>query len=296
MHRSFRARFTGSAALLVVALVTFSSAPVMGLEIGSKVEGRSKLAAAPLDPAAYIDYSRYLVKIGELPEAQTILENGRAKANSSSSLLVELAGVYQALGRMSKAEAAAREAVALEPGNFRAHLRLGEIHCRLGADKAGVECYRRAWSLAPEEALPRVRLVSGLMDIGETAEAEDLCLRFISSDPDNPDLWLALGRSFEKQGKNREAFTTYGQVLSLDPAKAEAYARQGRLFCRFGQYDSAEESCRRALDLDPANLVAHAYLGIACSYLDKGRDARKHARIAEAGGMNMGVVWEKLGK
>ena len=134
------------------------------------------------------------------------------------------------------------------------------------------------------------------MDIGETAEAEDLCLQFISTDPDNPDLWLALGRSFEKQGKNREAFTTYGQVLSLDPEDAEAYARRGRLFCRFSQFEAAEDACRKALSLDPDNMVAHAYLGIACSYLDKGKDARKHARIAEAGGMNMGAVWEKLGK
>jgi tetratricopeptide (TPR) repeat protein len=141
-----------------------------------------------------------------------------------------------------------------------------------------------------------VRLVNGLMDMGETAEAEDLCLQFIASDPDNPDLWLAVGRSFEKQDKNREAFTTYGQVLSLDPTAAEAYARQGRLFCRFGQFDAAEVACRKALSLDPDNLVGHAYLGIACSQLDKGKDARKHASIAEAGGMNMGSVWEKLGK
>jgi len=157
-------------------------------------------------------------------------------------------------------------------------------------------CYRRAQKLTPLDALPRVRLVNGLMDIGESTEAEDLCLRYISTDPDNPDLWLALGRSFEKQGKNREAFTTYGQVLSIDPQVAEAYARQGRLFCRFGQFEAAEYSCRQALALDQGNLVAHAYLGIACSYLDKGKDARKHARIAEAGGMNMSAVWEKLGK
>ena len=205
-------------------------------------------------------------------------------------------GTIVEIRRMSHAEAAARDAVALDQDNVAAHLRLGEIHFRMGNKKAGVESYRRAQALEPEEALPRVRLTNGLMDIGETAEAEDLCLQFISTDPDNPDLWLALGRSFEKQGKNREAFTTYGQVLSLDPKEAEAYARRGRLFCRFSQFESAEEACRKALSLDPDNLVAHAYLGIACSYLDNGKDARKHARIAEAGGMNMSAVWEKLGK
>jgi tetratricopeptide (TPR) repeat protein len=294
-----RANATSINRFLVLVLFVLAMSPFpadAAGEIDSKVEGRSLIAEEPLDPASYINFSRFLVKIGELPEAEEILEIGLSKANSSSNLLVELAVVYEARGRLSKAEAAAHEAVALDPKNMDAHIRLGEIHFRMGAKKAGVGCYRRAVALSSLEALPRVRLVNGLMDIGETAEAEDLCLKFISSDPDNPDLWLALGRSFEKQGKNREAFTTYGQVLTLNSREAEAYARQGRLFCRFGQFEAAEDACRKALSLDKDNLVAHAYLGIACSRLDKGEDARAHARIAEAGGMNMGSVWSKLGK
>jgi tetratricopeptide (TPR) repeat protein len=283
---------------MIVFLVLAALTPVSGpaAEVASKVEGRALIAENPLDPASYVSFSRFLVKAGELKEAEEILEIGRRKANASSNLLVELALVYEARDRLSKAEATAREAVALGPDNLDAHIRLGEIHFRTGSKKAGVECFRRALALSPLDALPRVRLVNGLMDMGETAEAEDLCLQFISSDPDNPDLWLALGRSFEKMGKNREAFTTYGQVLTINSAEAEAHARQGRLFCRFGQFEAAEAACRRALELDQDNLVAHAYLGIACSYLDNGKDARKHARIAEAGGMNMGAVWDRLGR
>ncbi|MCK9994642.1 MAG: tetratricopeptide repeat protein [Candidatus Krumholzibacteria bacterium] len=296
MRHSFIIGFTRLAVLVLMGLAMLPYPADAAGKIGSKVEGRSVIAANPKDPASYINFSRFLVNIGELENAQEVLEVGRNKANSSSNLLVELALVYEARNRMSKAEAAARDAVALDPENAAAQIRLGEIHFRMGSKKAGVVCYRRAQKLSPLEALPRVRLINGLMDIGETAEAEDLCLQFISTDPDNPDLWLALGRSFEKQGKNREAFTTYGQVLSIDPQEAEAYARQGRLFCRFGQFEAAEHACRKALALDQDNLVAHAYLGIACSYLNNGKDARKHARIAEAGGMNMSAVWDKLGK
>ncbi|MEN8006802.1 MAG: tetratricopeptide repeat protein [Candidatus Krumholzibacteriota bacterium] len=296
MHGSHSFRPVCFGFFVLLSLAAFFLPAGAAAEVASNVEGRGLIAENPLDPASYINFSRFLVKMGELEEAQEVLETGRNKANPSANLLVELALVYEARDRMSKAEAAAREAVAIGPGNTAAHIRLGEIHFRTGSKKAGVECYRRALELSPQDALPRVRLVNGLMDIGETQEAEDLCLQFISSDPDNPDLWLALGRSFEKQGKNREAFTTYGQVLTLDPGAAEAHARQGRLFCRFGQFDAAEASCRKALELDRDNLVAHAYLGIACSYLDNGKDARKHAHIAEAGGMNMGAVWDKLGK
>ena len=132
------------------------------------------------------------------------------------------------------------------------------------------------------------------MEAGTVAKAEDTCLGFIAATPDDPQLWLALGSVFEQQDKLREAFTTYGQVLSLVPDSAEALARQGRLFCRFGQFSSAAEACRRALAMDAGNLVAHAYLGIACSYLGQGDEARHHAQIAEAGGLNMTAVWKKL--
>jgi tetratricopeptide (TPR) repeat protein len=283
------------ACLLLLGLLLLSY-PASAAKINSKVAGRSLIAENSLDPAAYISYSRFLVKLGDLEEAQEVLETGRNKANSSSNLLVELAVVYESRGQLTKAEAAARDAVLMDKDNPEAQIRMGEIHFRLGSKTAGVACYRRAQALSPQDALARVRLVNGLMDIGDSVEAEDLCLQFISTDPDNPDLWLALGRSFEKQGKNREAFTTYGQVLSLDDQEAEAYARRGRLFCRFSQFEAAESACRKSLALDSGNMVAHAYLGIACSYLDKGKDARKHARIAEAGGMNMGAVWDKLGK
>ncbi len=67
-----------------------------------------------------------------------------------------------------------------------------------------------------------------------------------------------------------------------------------RLFCRFGQYDAGRIACGRALELDENNLLAHAYMGIACSNLGEGENARKHAQIAEAGGMNMSAVWKKI--
>ena len=157
-----------------------------------------------------------------------------------------------------------------------------------------MESFQTAHALAPDLALPKVRIVGGLVEQNNFSEAEDECLKFISGDAENADLWLALGQVFENQNKLREAFTTYGQVLTLDDDKAEAYARQGRLFCRFGQYDAGKTACSQALALDRNNLLAHAYLGIASSHLGDDETARKHAHIAEAGGMNMNAVWDKL--
>lgn len=264
--------------------------------IETRVQGQALIAENPLDPAAYIRFSRFLVAEGDLKAAEELLEVGRNKANRSANLLVELSEIYEVQDRLSQAEAVARDAVETDPESMEARIRMGEAHCRMGAHKKGLKSFEVAVKLSEGEALPRVRYIQCLLDNEEPLQAEDFCLQSIAADPDNPDLWLSMGEIFEKQGKNREAFTTYGQVLTLDAGRADAYARQGRLFCRFGQFDSAEQACRKALALEPGNMLAHAYLGIACSRLGNGADARKHAQIAESSGLNMGAVWEKLGK
>jgi len=281
---------------VVTLLVFLMVAGAAGAEMTTGVQGQSRIAEDPTDPEGYIQYGKLLQSRGALAEAAEILETGRNKAHQSADLLVVLGAVYAAQDLVARAEATTREALVLEPENIAARLQLGQLYFDLGWPKSGLESFRLANELAPADPLPKVRLVGGLLEAGQLLAAEDQCLQFIATDADNPDLWLALGQVFERQGKHREAFTTYGQVLSLDPESGVAYARRGRLFCQFGQYGSAEDACRKALELDPDNALGHAYLGIACSYLGKGDQARHHAQVAESAGLNMTVVWKKIGK
>lgn len=284
-------RATAGVLLFLLLLAVPATAPAA---VTSRIDGQALIAAGPTDPTSYVDFAEFLLSRGALKDAEEILEIGRNKADASANLLVTLGKVYEAQDRMARAESVTREALVLDPESVDAHVRMGQIYFRLGWPKSGMESFRTAVALDPTATLPKVRVVGGLVEQNKVVEAEDECLKFISGDPDNPDLWLALGQVFEKQDKLREAFTTYGQVLSLDPAMAEAYARQGRLFCRFGQYDAGRSACGKALELDEDNMLAHAYMGIACSNLGDGENARKHAEIAEAGGMNMTAVWKKL--
>lgn len=263
--------------------------------VRSRVEGEALIAARPLEPSSYEIYANFLSGNGAFKEAAEILEKGRTKALPSANLLVALGEAYEAQGLLARAEAVTREALELDKDHVRAHMRMGDLYFRLGWPKSGLDSYRQAVELAPGDPAPMVRLVGGYLEANQMALAEDTCLEFISLNPDQVDLWLCLGQVFEKQEKRREAFTTYGQVLTLDPQNSLAYARQGRLFCQFGQFTSAETSCRRALELDPDNSLAHAYLGIAFSYLGNNEAARKHAQIAEADGLNMMSVWNKIG-
>lgn len=262
--------------------------------IASRAAGEALLAAAPDEARNYLAYADWLSAAGELQEAGAVLEAGCRQAASPGPLLLELAGLYQRLGKPARAETCARQAVLLMPDVPEAHVRMGDVYRELGWPQSALESYENAVRLAPQDPVPAAKLVEGLLASGQAAAAEDRCLRFIAAQPEQPRLWLALGEVFEKQDKLREAFTTYGQVLGLDAHSAEAYARQGRLFCRFSQFSAAADACRKALELDQDNLTAHAYLGIACSYLGDEEQARRHAKIAEAGGLNMSAVWKRV--
>ena len=292
--QSRRAIRPGALPCLILLLAGLTASFAGAAEITSRVDGQVLIAADPADPTSYVSYAEFLRNNGDLKGAEEVLEVGRNKAVSSAPLLVALGGVYEAQNRLAQAEAVTREALAIDPDFVAAHVRMGEIYFHLGWPKSGMESFRTAANLAPDQTLPMVRIVGGLVEQNKVEEAEEECLKFISSTVDNADLWLALGQVFEKQDKLREAFTTYGQVLTLNPDESEAYARQGRLFCRFGQYDAGKIACAKSLELDANNMLAHAYMGIACSNLGEGENARKHAQIAEAGGMNMSAVWKKI--
>jgi len=287
------ARFVHPALLILMMTAVVVSA-AGAAAVSSRVDGKALIAEKPGEPSSYLTFAEFLRKRGDLKGAEEVLELGRIKATASAELLVELGSIYEAQDRLARAESVTREALVLNPKLVSAHVRMGEIYFRLGWPKSGMESFWLASELAPDLTLPKVRIIGGLIDQKKVSEAEEACLRFLAEDSGNVDLWLALGQVFEKQDKLREAFTTYGQVLTLDPKRSEAYARQGRLFCRFGQYSAGMTACTRALELDEHNILAHAYMGIACSNLGDGENARKHAQIAEAGGMNMTAVWKKL--
>lgn len=283
-------------ACAVAAWLGAASCPAVADQapVSSRAAGEALVAAEPGLALNYLAYAAWLEAAGDLPEAAAVLEAGCHRASAPEALLLELARLHRSLGRLARAEAVAREALVLMPEAPAAHMALGDVYLDLGWPESALESYTEAARLAPVDPAPRTRIVAALLAAGTAAAAEEACLRHLAELPDSPDLWLSLGSVFEKQEKLREAFRTYGQVLALAPGSAEALARQGRLFCRFGQFSAAADACRRALQLDGDNLVAHAYLGIACSQLGDGDNARHHARIAEAGGLDMSAVWNKL--
>jgi len=295
MYRSTPALSLRFRCLILIPVLLLLASAVQAAPVYSRVEGEQRIAEFPMEALYYIQYADFLMEKGNYKDAAKVLRKGKIRVTPSADLLVKLGEAYSGQGLTARAQSETREALRVNPDHMLAHVRMGELHFRMGWNKAGLVSFRDAIELAPDEDLPKVRLVGGLCEDDQLLAAEDQCLEFISTNVQSPDLWLSLGQVFEKQEKRRQAFTTYGQVLTIDPENSQAYARQGRLFCEFGQFESAQAACRHAVELEPDNALGHAYLGIACAKLGQNDEARIHAEIAENGGMNMVSVWKIIG-
>ena len=256
-------------------------------------------AALELDPECQVAHLR----LGEIYLQSGWLENARGSLRRAVELDPECGEAWLLLGlalwgqrlHQDAASALAHACANLEPPTA-AYEALGELRLAESRHQEAGRFFRMALGVNPVAPAAQRGLVASLTADGHPQAAAALCQEYLSSTPDRIDLWLALGEAQEKQDQLAEAFTCYGKALDLDSSCAAAHSRRGRLYCRYGQFAAAVVECRAALHLDHDDGIAHAYLGIAYANLGQPDQAQAHALRAEAAGMHMQSVWDKLGR
>ena len=107
----FAALWAGCACLLLAVVPAVSATAT----VQSRQAGEVLVTAAPRDVEACLAYATWLASAGELQEAASVLEAGCHRVDVPGPALLALAGVYHRLGKLTRAEAAAREALLLLP-------------------------------------------------------------------------------------------------------------------------------------------------------------------------------------
>jgi tetratricopeptide (TPR) repeat protein len=150
--------------------------------------------------------------------------------------LLERAGRHQeaeaqlAAGDMEGALARLREANALDPGNTRAHRRLGELLLSKGERREAIEAFRALARNAPYDfgawrLLASAQFAEGLYDDAVESYRRVLNLNAPGARPDPNDL-IGLADSLRLAGRAEEARAAYEQLLAYAPADLAAVARQ----------------------------------------------------------------------
>jgi tetratricopeptide (TPR) repeat protein len=158
-------------------------------------------------------------------------------------------GTTEIRDSLDKAQADARQALALAPGLAEGYLALGVFWRTASVDYTqGTEAYERALALAPGNAevlreSGRFAVYMGRFDAGITALRRAHVL-----DPLNQRSLELLGEGLYFARRYEEAVAAFTEVVTLDPNNPYAQAFRGLAFNGLGNLQSARSSCETKPD------------------------------------------------
>ena len=163
-------------------------------------------------------------------------------------------------GERSRAIELCREAVALDPGNFRVRTFLGTL---LGE--------------SPSQRREGIRVLRGALE----------------SFPDNPIVLASLGRLVQEDGGNEEAYGLLQRSLALS-ARSTTCIYLGVTASALNRDQQAQLHYRRALEIEPDDDEAHYNLGCQLRFEDPAAAERHFRRAVEIDPL-YSIAWGQLG-
>jgi TolB-like protein/tetratricopeptide (TPR) repeat protein len=184
----------------------------------------------------------------------------------------------------AKAQADARQALALAPDLAQAHLALAFVSYigNLDFTQASEE-YDLALALAPGNAQVLRNSGAFAADMGHFDAGLAAVRRAVVLDPLARDSHRALGRTLYAARRYEEAVAAFAQVISLDAGSKTSYANRGLAYYGLGNLGSARTSCETKPDQWQSQLC------LAVTYDKLGRHADAEAELSKLAAQ--GDVW-----
>lgn len=119
-----------------------------------------------------------------------------------------------------------------------------------------------------------IRFANLLIAQGLYPRAENLLLRLVLLDPENPYVRALLGSLQQKQNQPDKAITNYSRAIAIYPEDMNSLVNRGELYLRTGQLEKAAADLTKAIQLDtngkhPSALRARLLVSMALSALYK---------------------------
>ncbi|MGD8378221.1 MAG: tetratricopeptide repeat protein [Gammaproteobacteria bacterium] len=142
-----------------------------------------------------------------------------------------------------------------------------------------------------------------LLQTGEPAAAAEQFNRVLSTEPENAEAWVGLGRARNNLRDFPAAEQAFRHAARLWPESADVQNMLGHVLRALEDTASAGEAFRRALALDPDHAAAHRNLGTILMLDEKPADAAESFRRALAlnpddrvAGLDLGIVLHTMGR
>ena len=153
-------------------------------------------------------------------------------------------------------------------------------HYRAGHWAQAEHLCRRVLSAEPDHADALHILGAVAHRIGKSALALDLVSRAVALRPNADAYRNTLGSIHHAMGHPERAAIEHRWAVALNPQNAEAQSNLGNELREIGQYEAAAASCRAALDLQPDYAEAHNNLATALRDLGRLEEAAATYRRA----------------
>jgi tetratricopeptide (TPR) repeat protein len=138
------------------------------------------------------------------------------------------------------------------------------LACRASGDLAGAQAaYRNALALQPGDTRTRVKLGALCTKTGHLDEAERLLRRAIEEAPDYAEAYIRLGDLLLERLSSQEAIAAYEEAVRREPAWSRAHVALGWGLETSGDLDGGLQAYERAVALDPGSVDGHVSRGAA---------------------------------
>ena len=224
---------------------------------------------APDKPLAHYLRGRVLAAQTNVGAARASFERALVIASGYFPAAASLAALDVAENKMESARLRFAGVLKTDPKNSPALLALADIKSRSGAAPQEVEqLIRDAITAVPNDAAPRVLLVSHLLSQKRFKDALASAQEATAALPDNPQVLEALAQAQLLSGDNQQAINTYRKLAAADPKSPEPVLRLAGAYLVSKNWQAAAQSYRRALEIRPDLQLAQASL-IALAIQDR---------------------------
>ena len=219
------------------------TAAIPGLDLGHG-------AAARTDPkvAARLRRAMTLVDEGKAAEGARIILKLLDTHPDHPVVNQAMGMALEHLGRLSKALEFYERALQRDPSNAEFYKSLGLLASKLGLLPAAEKFMRIYMRMAPNAKGGAVQLASILRDQSRFEDAIELLRQAIYGDPENADLWNAMGTTVMESGDAAEAITFHAEALRLRPGYARAAHNLAHALELTGDVEGALAHFKTAID------------------------------------------------
>lgn len=221
------------------------------------------------DPAIDAEAALLALDLGDLPEAQRLVEASSVKDPDNPIISYIKGNISAANARFEEAKEFYTDTLAKQPGHVRARLNRASVNMALNEAQDTLDDCHILLNEAPELHLAVVRQSEALMMLAQWSEAKEGWEKVIEFNPRHPHALMQLAACHMALERPELAETPLNDALRIDSNNAATWHQRGLLYLEWGREEAALADFEKAAKADSKHLDAR--LHIAAIHHEAGR-------------------------